>query len=341
MGCAAAAPPDGATGPVSYEAYVTNRLHLLQQAVRAAAGDMRLYSPAALAENHPACRTDADGDALLPNGQAWRPALLLSVLASKLLSKADAVLKVGAPAAGGGDSAQARMLAMFRGPRLPPMPHLLSTLIQPKAPRVTPDEELEIMSVRDIKALPDESRQFKEMSKRRDFVAVKQAETLTAGGGPAMLPSPEPALTPTFDPPVNGHRYAHLESSEGWVSRPQVEPTALDHDDGVEGMVAERHGMLRRPGAYLGGVPFLAWAQVHKDKNSFMLQSQAEASLHHQAPYMPVTTSGVEVLTTQRDVIYTARSEPQVSLRPGATTAVGLSASRLVEDGGPPTKARR
>jgi GTP-binding protein EngB required for normal cell division len=89
---AAAAPPDGANGqPISYEMYVAQRSHIVQQTIRQAAGDMRLMNPVALAENHPLCRTNRAGERVLPNGQVWKPQLLLLCFASKILTEANAL----------------------------------------------------------------------------------------------------------------------------------------------------------------------------------------------------------------------------------------------------------
>ena len=43
-------------------------------------------------------------------------------------------------------------------------------------------------------------------------------------------------------------------------------------------------------------------------------------------------------MTTQRDVIYTAKAETRVKLHKLDKAALGLTVARLVEDGGPPIK---
>ena len=53
--------------------------------------------------------------------------------------------------------------------------------------------------------------------------------------------------------------------------RPFVEPTGLDHDDGIDGLSAERGIVLRRKGQHIGGIPVFAVAQMQKDKNQQML----------------------------------------------------------------------
>uniref|UniRef100_A0A0D3B1E3 AIG1-type G domain-containing protein n=1 Tax=Brassica oleracea var. oleracea TaxID=109376 RepID=A0A0D3B1E3_BRAOL len=72
---AASAPPDGAAS--SYDMFVTRRCLAIQLDIRQAARDLRLVNPVSLVENHPACRTNRAGHRVLPNGQAWKPHLLL------------------------------------------------------------------------------------------------------------------------------------------------------------------------------------------------------------------------------------------------------------------------
>ena len=86
---AASAPPDGAAS--SYDMFVTRRCHAIQLDIRQAAGDVRLVNPhVSLVENHPACRTNRAGQKVLPNGQAWKPHLLLLSFASKILAEENA-----------------------------------------------------------------------------------------------------------------------------------------------------------------------------------------------------------------------------------------------------------
>eukprot|EP00959_Pyramimonas_sp_CCMP1952_P287488 6012580-Pyramimonas_sp.AAC.3 len=78
----------------SYDMYVAQRSHVVQQMIRQAAGDMRLMNPVSLAENHASCRKNARGDAVLPNGQVWKPQLLLLCFASKILTEANSLLNL-------------------------------------------------------------------------------------------------------------------------------------------------------------------------------------------------------------------------------------------------------
>ncbi|KAM0877721.1 hypothetical protein ACQ4PT_035311 [Festuca glaucescens] len=128
---AASAPPDGPNGiPLSYEMFVTQRSHVVQQAIRQAASDVRLMNPVALVENHSACRTNRAGQRVLPNGQVWKPQLLLLCFASKVLAEANSFLKL-----------QDSPTGKPSNTRIPPLPFLLSSLLQSRAPLKLPEEQ--------------------------------------------------------------------------------------------------------------------------------------------------------------------------------------------------------
>ena len=75
-----------------------------------------------------------------------------------------------------------------------------------------------------------------------------------------------------------------------------------------------------------------------EDGRGAWAQGEVESSRYHGVN--AVSTAGVQLLTTQRDLIYTAHAETRVRNFGRNKTALGLTVSRLVEEGGPPTKAR-
>ncbi|KAK6946405.1 AIG1-type guanine nucleotide-binding (G) domain [Dillenia turbinata] len=130
---AASAPPDGPNGTASsYDMFVSQRSHVVQQAIRQAAGDMRLMNPVSLVENHSACRTNRAGQRVLPNGQVWKPHLLLLSFASKILAEANALLKLQDTPPGKPFTSRSRA---------PPLPFLLSSLLQSRPQLKLPDEQ--------------------------------------------------------------------------------------------------------------------------------------------------------------------------------------------------------
>ncbi|KAL0912619.1 hypothetical protein M5K25_018603 [Dendrobium thyrsiflorum] len=132
---AASAPPDGPNGsPLSYEMFVTQRSHVVQQAIRQAAGDVRLMNPVSLVENHTACRMNRAGQRVLPNGQVWKPQLLLLSFASKILQEANMLLKLE-------DSPPGRPFGSRT--KAPPLPFLLSSLLQTRPHLKLPEEQMD------------------------------------------------------------------------------------------------------------------------------------------------------------------------------------------------------
>ncbi|KAI3876986.1 hypothetical protein MKX03_024571 [Papaver bracteatum] len=139
---AASAPPDGPSGhPLSYDTFVGQRSHIVQQSVGQAVGDLRmmnpsLMNPVSLVENHPSCRTNREGQQVLPNGQTWKPQLLLLCYSMKILSEASSLSKPQ-------DPFDHRKLFGFRV-RAPPLPYLLSTMLQSRAhPKLASDQGID------------------------------------------------------------------------------------------------------------------------------------------------------------------------------------------------------
>nr|XP_043638826.1 translocase of chloroplast 120, chloroplastic [Erigeron canadensis] len=130
---AASAPPEGPNGTAtSYDMFVTQRSHVVQQSIRQAAGDMRLMNPVSLVENHSACRTNRAGQRVLPNGQVWKPHLLLLSFASKILVEANMLLKLQ-------DSPPGKPFAART--RAPSLPFILSNLLQSRPQLKLPQEQ--------------------------------------------------------------------------------------------------------------------------------------------------------------------------------------------------------
>ncbi|KAI3679037.1 hypothetical protein L6452_38344 [Arctium lappa] len=127
----ASAPPEGSNGiPLSYEMFVTQRSHVVQQAIGHAVGDLRMMSPSlmnpvSLVENHQSCRKNREGQKVLPNGQTWRPQLLMLCYSMKILAEANSLSKPQ-------DPYDSRKLFGFRV-RSPPLPYMLSSMLQSRA----------------------------------------------------------------------------------------------------------------------------------------------------------------------------------------------------------------
>ncbi|KAL3650636.1 hypothetical protein CASFOL_007039 [Castilleja foliolosa] len=130
---AASDPPEGPDGTAtSYDVFVTQRSHVVQQAIRQAAGDKRLMNPVSLVENHLACRTNGAGQQVLPNGHVWKPHLLLLCFSVKIMAEINTLLKLQ-------NTPPGRPFATRT--RSPPLPFLLSSLLQSRHEIKLPSEQ--------------------------------------------------------------------------------------------------------------------------------------------------------------------------------------------------------
>ncbi|XP_058111737.1 translocase of chloroplast 90, chloroplastic isoform X2 [Magnolia sinica] len=115
--------PEGSDGyPVSYEGFVTRCTSLVQHYIHQAVSDTRLENPILLVENHSSCKTNMKGEKVLPNGQVWWSQFMLLCASTKVLGDANALLKF-----------QDSIHIGQTGTRLPSLPHLLSSLLQPRS----------------------------------------------------------------------------------------------------------------------------------------------------------------------------------------------------------------
>jgi Toc86/159 family protein import component len=148
-------PPDGPSGSsLAFEVYVAQRSHVIQQAISQAVGDSYLMHPSmkhpvSLVENHSLCQKNENGENVLPNGQSWRPQLLLLCYSLKVLSEASSISKP-------------QDLIDHKKPfglrlRSLPLPHLVSSLLHSrphlKLPTDLGDEDID--SDMDLVDLPD------------------------------------------------------------------------------------------------------------------------------------------------------------------------------------------
>lgn len=297
------APPDGQNGqPISYEMYFAQRSHLVQQTIRQAAGDARLMNPVALAENHPLCRTNRDGDRVLPNGQVWIPQLLLLCFASKILTEANGLLNLQEQNAKAAKAAAQQQ-------KVPPLPFLLSSLITSRKPRkLMGDDDDEYDDASDV-VLGEPSPYDVPKDQQEPNVAPKQV----------AVPAPDPALPPSFDGANNSHRYRFLEPTSQWMVRPIVEAHGWDHESGVEGFSVDKAFILRN------SIPGNMSGQLTKDKKESNVGFEGEMSIAHTKKL--ITTTGVDVQTVGKQLAYTARGETRWKFCATNKIAAGASAS--------------
>ncbi|GJT27795.1 translocase of chloroplast 120, chloroplastic-like protein [Tanacetum coccineum] len=301
---AASAPPEGPNGTAtSYDMFVTQRTHVVQQAIRQAAGDMRLMNPVSLVENHSVCRTNRNGQRVLPNGQVWKPHLLLLSFASKILVEANMLLKLQ-------DSP----------PGKPP---------QLKLPQEQFGDDNDDALDDDIDESSDEEsskydelppfkreklfmkKQLKEEKKRRKMMK-KMAEA-------AKIFPTELTDNNVEEDNNHTHRYRVLDSANQWLIRPVLDPHGWDHDVGYEGINVEHLLALKEK------ITVSFSGQVTKDKKDANLQMEVSSAMKHGKSKS--TTVAFDMQTFGKEMSYSLRSETRfISYRKNKASA-GLSAT--------------
>jgi hypothetical protein len=323
---ATAPSPDGSNGqPIPPEVFQQQRSSQLQQATRQVTMDQRLMNPVALVDNSPACTRSSDGEPMLPNGTPWRRQLLMLCFTTKVLNEANNLLK---PGDAGGRGGAARMMNPYMGMKVPPLGWLLSRLVDFRGPRKPPEDEREIKQDDELDAMPP-AEKAAALRKKRMFLKQK-AEEARADDSHVPIPAPEPQLGPSFDADTSSHHYRVLEEPGSLLVRPIVTEGGVDHVEGIDSLHLEKHAVLRPSGQYLGGVPFLVYSQVSKDKNQFAFQSQIEGSHFHSSKW--ASTAELNVQTVGRDVLFTQRLESRIRTGRRNKVTAGAIASKLGED---------
>jgi Toc86/159 family protein import component len=187
---------------------------------------------------------------VLPNGQVWKPQLLLLCFASKILTEANALLNFQ-------DNSAARQQGRQK---VPPLPFLLSSLITSRPPRKAyVDEE----------PLPEEPEEA-------PLEPVEESKQVS-------IPAPDPALPPSFDSESSGHHFRFLESANQWMVRPIVDAHGWDHEAGIEGFSVDKAFLVRKK------IPANVSGQITKDKKDASLTLEMEASVKH-SPLLVTTS---------------------------------------------------
>jgi len=211
---------------------------------------------------------------------------------------------------------------------------LLSRLVDFRGPRKPPEDEREIKREDELDKMPAAERAAA-LRRKRMFLKQK-AEESRAGESSVPILAPEPQMGPSFDPDTSSHHFRVLEDPTGILIRPIVTDAGVDHQDGVDTIHLEKQTVARPRGQYLGGVPFLGYCQVTKDKNQFAFQSQVEGSYHHSSKW--ATSAEVNAQTIGRDVLYTHRLESRTRTGRRNKITAGIIVSKLGEDYSHPFK---
>jgi Toc86/159 family protein import component len=345
---AASAPPEGPNGTATgYDMFVTQRSHAVQQAIRQTAGDMRLMNPVTLVENHSACRTNRAGQRILPNGQVWKPHLLLLSFASKILFEANTLLK------------------LYESPgkppqsRTPPLPIILSSLLQSRPQLKSPQDQLlgddddvldddsssDSDGESEYDALPpfkplnkEELSELSNSQKKEYYVELEYRERLLMK---KMLKEEKrrrkmmkKMVAAARELPVeeNVEEENRNEASVPVVKPDMALPPSFDSDDlihryreldstnpwrmlpvlysnGWDHDLGYEGANVERLFAVSDNIPLSFSGQVTKDKRYANLQMELASSLKHGAKKSTTVAFDVQAQTQSRDITCTLRSE--------------------------------
>ncbi|MQL80107.1 hypothetical protein Taro_012553 [Colocasia esculenta] len=324
--------PDGPSGhPVNYEVFVNQCKNLIQHYINQAISDTRLDNPFLLVENHPSCKTNMDGEKILPNGLVWRSEYLLLCASMKVLADANALLKFE-------DSIQIGQT----NSRVPSLPHLLSSLLQPhsisSSSGSASDEVLDELSdfedADDYDQLPPiqvltkaQFQRLSESQKNEYLDELDYRETLYlkkqlkeelqrrkgkiqpkddfsddnnyASASPEAVALPDMAIPLSFDSDHPVHWYRCLANDDHCLVRPVLDSQGWDHDMGFDGINLEMSADVN------GELQASVVGQMSKDKQECNILTECAAK--YTGLKWCTFSGGADVQATGRDLVYTIR----------------------------------
>ncbi|KVI11695.1 hypothetical protein Ccrd_009891 [Cynara cardunculus var. scolymus] len=336
--------PEGPNGyPVTYESYLAQCADLIQHYIHQAISDSKLENPIIFVENHPQCKTNINGDKILPNGQIWKSQFLLSCLCTKILGDVNKLL----------DFQDRIELGISNSTRLPSLPHLLSSFLRHHNSNPNgADSEMDSIRLSDLEEeeeydqLPPirvlSKSQFKKLSKsqKNDYLdeldyretlylkkqlkeelkarrEKKVSEESNSSNEKEEVPEPvllpDMSIPPSFDPDSPFHRYRCLVSSDQWLARPVLDPHGWDHDVGFDGINLETTSKISKN--FYASVT----GQMSKDKQDLNLQSECCAAFVD--PRGPTYSAALDVQSSGKDLIYTLHGNTKVSVLEGNNNA--------------------
>ncbi|KAL8236976.1 hypothetical protein R6Q59_018057 [Mikania micrantha] len=343
--------PEGPNGyPVTYESYGTHCTDLIQRYIHQAISDSKLENPILFVDNHPQCRTNINGDKILPDGQSWKSQFLLSCLCTKILGDVNKVL----------DFQDGIELGASNSTRIPSLPHLLSSFLchHISNPNVTEneidyislsnledDEEEEYDQLPPIRILTksqfkkltssqkssylDEldyretlyfKKQLKEEVRARKEKKISENGNLDGDGNsdpPEPVLLPDMAIPPSFDSDNPLHRYRCLVTSDQWLARPVLDPHGWDHDVGFDGINLESATKVSK------NLYASVTGQISKDKQDLNIQSECSATF--QDPRGPTYSAALDVQSSGKELIYTLHGNTKLRVLERNIAECGVS----------------
>ena len=283
---AATAPPDGANGqPISYEMYVAQRSHIVQQTIRQAAGDMRLMNPVALRRKSSALPHEPRRRARLAERSSMEAATFIVVLRVQDSHRGQRSVELASGTTKGQQGWPRRHAGTTKGAPASVPPLFLITTRKPRRLMEYDDDGFEDLENEIISGEPSPYD-----------IPADQMEPMPTPKQ-VSIPAPDPQLPLSFDGDAQGHHYRQLESNQQWACRPIVDAHGWDHETGVEGFSVEHQFVLKDL------VPGVVQAQISKDKKDSNFGFEGEMSIPHTRSL--ISTTGVDIQTVGKDLVYT------------------------------------
>ncbi|KAG8658826.1 hypothetical protein MANES_03G195500v8 [Manihot esculenta] len=333
---AAATPPDGPFGsPLSFEVFVAQRSHSVQLAISQAVGDLRLMHPSmmrpvCLAENHPSCERNKEGQSILPNGQSWRPQLLLLCYSLKILSKSRPHPKLAAEQGGDDVDSDVELIDLSDSDgeneydRLPPFKPLKKSQVNKlsrKQKKAYFDEYDYRVKLLQKKQWREEVKRLKVLKKKSKDSRREDVDQEDASPATVPVPMPEFVLPHSFDSDNPSYRYRMLEPAPQLLVRPVLDSKGWDHDCGYDGVSLE--GNLALAGQFPGAFT----VQITKDKKDFNIHLDSSISAKHGENGS--TMAGFDIQTIGSQLGYILRSETKFKNFKINKTSAGISITKL------------
>lgn len=330
-------PPEGPDGyTLSYESYTSQCTKILQHNIHQAIQSTQLHNPVLLIENHPMCRKNVQGEKILPNGQAWMSQLLLLGIATKVLGDANTILRFQ-------DSFQVTKTRT----RPPSLPHLLSSLLNPRHPSeeeftepfndIEDDEydqlpPIRILTKAQYRKLSKEQRKafLDELEYRETLYMKKQwndelrrrkenkSDDYEDGASQEQVQLPDITVPLSFDPDCPGYRYRCLMSTnDQWLVRPVLNSQGWDHEVGFDGINLETSQDLKP------NIKSSFTTQMSKDKEYFNVQ--AECVAQYVDPKGHLVLTGIDIQSAEKHLVYTIHGDAKFKNLGCNTSGAGVT----------------
>ncbi|XP_013694479.2 translocase of chloroplast 159, chloroplastic-like [Brassica napus] len=311
--------------------------------------------PVYLVENHLLCRKNRAGEKVLPNGQVWKPELMLLCYSIKVLSEAVYLMKPREE-----PPLNYRNVFGSLWPKLS-LPSLLSWLLPSRShpsdqggevddvsdsedddedeydqlPPFTPIRRTQLtkLSKELRKAYFEEydyrvklllKKQWREGLKKNGKKSSVYGEEVDPENNRAPVTLPDMVLPPSFDSDNSAYRYRSLESTSQFVTRSELDTQVWDHDCGYDCVIAEHTLAIAKR------FPLAITVQMTKDKEEFDIHLDSSVCAKHGDNGS--TMAGLTVRSVSNQLMYVVVGETKFNNFRKNKTTLGGSVTFFGED---------